>query len=395
MEWLGCLGAFIGLAIIGAIFRAITNASQNRAVKKTVQDEMKVRCHSNQLTTDSGQKVDFMRVTVSGTCMVPSDNYPCRIHFRAIDITDGYSEETSLPILSLFPDMADEDGSLATSTELTMPYQFTTFEELQIGALVPDALVLPKRGTRKIRILTWITPNTSARPIFKAGSLDLNYQQKTYGYLEQADRDLNADKIIAQLAAILCAADNVIDDRETLVIHRFFEQRMIHMDDTEGHREEISKTLIKAINNSSTHKDDVRRQIKSLSEKLLEFNDNRICQDAYELCSQIAAADNEVSEEEQLTLKIVAKELNINTKVEREIHDRYFRVAMFRERSRDSLLDMPAGLSTNEQISFLNREYQKWRSRVTHKDAKIRTEAEIRLKRITERRREIDEKHEE
>ena len=64
---------------------------------------------------------------------------------------------------------------------------------------------------------------------------------------------------------------------------------------------------------------------------------------------------------------------------------------MLRDQSLDALLDMPTGLSIEEQISFLNREYQKWRSRVTHKDANIRTEAEIRLKRITERRRELDE----
>ena len=170
---------------------------------------------------------------------------------------------------------------------------------------------------------------------------------------------------------------------------------MTRRDNTEGHREEISQALIKAINDSRSQHYDIRQQIQSSAKKLLGFNDNRICQDAYELCSQIAAADTKVSEEEQLTLKIVAKELNIDTKVEREIHDRYFRVDMFRERSRDSLLDMTTGLSTNEQISFLNREYQKWRTRVTHKDAKIRTEAEMRLKRIAERRREIDEKLEE
>lgn len=395
MEWLGCIGALIGLSLLGYFFKAIANASQNRAVKKTVQEEMKVRCQSDQLATNSGEIMNFIRVTVSGTCMVPRDNYPCRIHFRTIDITDGSTEEAILPILSLFSDMADKDGLLATSTELTMPYQFTTFKDLQIGVLVPDALVLPRQGTRKIRILTWITPNTAEQPIYKFGSLDLNYQQKTYGYLERAERDLNADKAIVQLAVIICTADNVTEDREIEVIRRFFEQRMIHRDDAEGHRKEISQTLIKAINNSSSRNTDIRRQIQSLAEKLLGFNDNRICQDAYELCSQVATADNKIKEEEQFTLKIVAKELNINEKVKREIHDRYFRVDMVRERSRDALLDMPAGLSTDEQISFLNREYQKWRSRVTHKDAIIRTEAEMRLKHIAARRHEIDEKHEE
>lgn len=392
MEWLGCLAAFFGIAFIGWIFQAIQNALQKSTVKKTVQEEMKVRCHGDQLTTDSGKKMDFMRVTVSGTCMVPSDNYPCRIHLKAIDVTDGYSEENILPILSLFPDMADENGFLATSTELTMPYQFTTFEDLQIGVLVPDYLVLPKRGTRKIRILTWITPITSTREIYKAGSLDLNYQQKAYGYLEQAKRDLDADKLIAQLAVILCAADGAIEQPEMQIIHRFFEQRMLHRDDAEGHREKISQTLIKAINNSGTQNSDIHRQIQSLAKKLLAFDDSRIFQEAYELCTQITAADNKVSKAEQLTLKIIAEELNISKNVVREIHDRYFSVDMFRERSRDALIDMPAGLSTDEQISFLNREYQKWRSRVTHKDAKIRTEAEIRLKHITRSRRALDEK---
>jgi len=393
MEWLGCLATFVGIAIFWAIINAIRNAGRNRSIEKTVREKLTVKCQGDQFTTDSGQKMDFIRVMVSGTCMVPQDNCPCRIHFSAIDTTDG--EEEPLPILSLFSDMADKDGQLSSSTELTMPYQFTELTDLQVGVIVPEAIVLPKRGNRTIRIITWISPKASSETVYKAGTLDINYQQKTYGYLEQAERDLDADKLIVQLAVNMCKADGVVDKSEIDVIKKFFKQRMIHMNDSKRYSKEIAQTVVDTMSNLSTNQSDVHREIRSLVEKLLQYNDNRICQDGYELCAQIAAADNKVAEEEQLTLNMIAENLNISKIIEREIHDRYFSVNMFRERSRDALLDMPAGLSIDEQRSFLNQEYKKWSSRVTHTDVKIRTEAEMRIKQITERRREIDEKHEE
>ena len=366
MEWLGCLAVFIGVAVLRFIFNAISGSSQNRAIEKTVQEEIKVRWYGDQLTTDSGETKDYIRVTASGTCAVPEDNYPCRIHFKAVDITNGLSEDAVLPILSLLPGMADENGMLSTSTEVTMPYQLTSFEEVRIGVLVPDGLVLARRGTRRLRILTWITPDFTTEPVFKFGSLDMNFEQRTHGYLERDERDLEEDKILVQLAVILCNADGVAEDCEVETIQRFFKQRMINRDEAEEHREKIAQTLTRAMQYSDSQGGDVRQLIRPLARKLLKFEDNGICQDAYELCAQIVAADNRVNKDEQLTLGMVAKELNISTEVQREIHDRHFSMNMFRERSREALLDMPAGLSTIEQITFLNREYQKWRSSVNY-----------------------------
>ncbi|MFQ5668662.1 MAG: hypothetical protein ACE5I7_19840 [Candidatus Binatia bacterium] len=54
---------------------------------------------------------------------------------------------------------------------------------------------------------------------------------------------------------------------------------------------------------------------------------------------------------------------------------------------------MPAGLSHKEKLEFLNSEYRKWRTRVTHSDANVAAEASLRLERITKLRRELTDGH--
>ena len=62
---------------------------------------------------------------------------------------------------------------------------------------------------------------------------------------------------------------------------------------------------------------------------------------------------------------------------------------MYNEAGEASLLEMPPGLSHQEKIDFLNREYRKWRLRVTHKDPEVAADASLRLERITKMRREL------
>ncbi|MFC1738658.1 hypothetical protein ACFL1G_06385, partial [Planctomycetota bacterium] len=99
--------------------------------------------------------------------------------------------------------------------------------------------------------------------------------------------------------------------------------------------------------------------------------------------------DDEVIEE-QTSLRKLAQQLEIPADLAKDIHDKNFAVSMFAQVSKESMLDMPSGLTKEQKIKFLNKEYQKWRARVNHQDTKVRTEAEMRIQAITKLRHELE-----
>ena len=388
MEALGCIGIVLGIGIVVAIIKALSNRSKRDEVAEEIQKELTVRCKKDSITVESGERVNIYRVLVSGSCFVPHSGYPCKILLRVADITDEITDGP-LPVFSLIQDMADEDGLLFITEDINMPYEVSSFQELPLGILIPDAINLARQGLRKLQIYVAIVSRSSPDQVFKYGSSLLECYQESYGYMERVERDLDMDKAMAQLAIAVCAADGHIDKRESAVVRRFFEQRLALRQSNGEYKEEINKVLKDVIREMRGMDTDPNEYVHSLCEEIAGFKEPRLSQEVYELCAQIVAADEQVVEEEVDALKDIAHRLDIPDKLAGEIHDRYFTIAMFGRQSEDAFLDMPSGLSREEQIAFLNREYDKWRSRVTHEDAQVRTEAELRLKHITRLRTEL------
>ncbi len=388
MEALGCLAAVFGIPILISIFRALFGGDQKSTIKKEIDKGLTIKCVEDTIKTESGERVEVYKLSMSGTCAVPSENYPCKIVVIAVDSTDE-AVDGSLPIISMIPDMANEDGILMFDFDMQMPYTYTSFEDSPIGILIPSAMLFPKKGRRKLKITVGITSTYDTDQAFQLGQVVFIHNQKSYGYMERAERDLETDKMIAELAVAMCAADGIIDKRETAVVRRFFEQRMISRDHDAGHKEEISQVLENTLSALRSQPLDSDERMHFVIRRIVALEDPSLCQEAYELCVQVVAADQQVLEEEIDALEKIARELQVSDTLAREIRDRFFTVSMFEKQCEDALIDMPAGLSKEDQITFLNREYQKWRSRVTHQDASIRTEAELRLQHITKLRREL------
>jgi len=377
---------FIGIFVFIGYLQNAPAIAQRKKLQKKIAEPLRVCCQNDSITTDPGDTLDVCKVTVSGTCFVPSANYPCSLSLRVSDITDDAEEP--FPVLSLIPEMADENGFLSMDREITMPYTLSEFEDLPVAALIPEAMILAKRGDRRLRVFVAVASETLDR-VFGSGSKVFNLNQETYGYMEREERDLATDKLIARLAIAICAADGHVDKRETAVVRQYFSERFIADDPESEHKEAVSQALKESLVEVRNQQADVRKYISETCEQIAELQAPGVSQAAFELCVRIVAADRKVEDEERDALTQLARELDIPDKLAEEIRDRHLRISMYQEQSAEALLDMPTGLSPEEKIAFLNKEYQKWRSRVTHKDPKIRTEAELRVARITKLRREL------
>jgi len=393
-----CFFSFIFIMAIYVVVGMI-NASNERQQKKQIIDklvkvqqeidaDLSVKYIKDKIEAEDGEKLSCHKVTISGTCRVPNDNYPCRILFCLFDSTED-GEEDKYPVLCLIPEFADENGFLQYEHEIKMPYDVTTFDDLPVIAFPPQAMILPKRGKRKVEAYVAITPLNSDR-CFKHGSTVVTCTQSGYGYLEYEERSIKTNELIAQIAIAICASDGYIDKRETAIVKSFFAEQFARLNDPEKVKESVNSALKETLSAHKNNQLNIEAELVSCCKKLIDSGRKNDIHAAYELAVRIVAADEQVQDEERAALRKLAQLLEIQPDLAKEIQDKNFAVSMFAQTSRESMLDMPTGLTKEQKIKFLNKEYQKWRARVNHQNAKIRTEAEMRIQAITKLRHDLE-----
>ena len=79
MEALGCLAAVIGIPILIGIFRALFGGNKTTTIQRELEKGLIIKCVEDTITTESGERVEVYKLSMSGTCAVPSENYPCKI----------------------------------------------------------------------------------------------------------------------------------------------------------------------------------------------------------------------------------------------------------------------------------------------------------------------------
>jgi len=352
---------------------------------------MKVSYKKDHIELEPENEIEIYKIFIKGIFYSPYDKTQCKYLIKVTDIT--YNAEDPLPIISLNKDTADKNGYYQFVGDITLPYKITKIGEATVGMLIPEALILPYRGDRQLKItaVVFATVTGSEKPLpLASASTTLMLSQKSYGYMEQEERSIETNKLIAEIALSVCAADDYIDKRETSVIQDFFSEHFARLKNPDKIREAVNMTMKNILEKHKNKQLNVSAGINYLCNQLLETDNPAAVHSAYELAVRIVAADEEVQDDEQRILKKLSTSLEIPNELAKEIKDKIFTVSMFAKNSEATLLDMPMGLSKNKKIIFLNKEYQKWRARVNHKDEKIRTEAEIRIQAITKLRQKLE-----
>ena len=344
------------------------------------------------VTLDSGDAVDVYRIIISGTIVVPAPETKCDLIVEVADITHDMGDKDDWPVLCLISDLANSAGLFESHEELTIPYAISTVKEMQILAVPVSALVFPKKGQRRARIRVSLTSTDGLAHVYCQGKTVILHQQDVYGYKEIAKRDIEADKAIVALALCLSAVDGHMVSAEADVIQSYCTNAFENLDKCEAakRRDAVNKT-IRVFMQKRKSTGHIGTFWGRACDRIIEQYGARVSQVAYELCVRMVAADKNADDAEMSMLAETARRLDIPDELDRELRDRYFSVVMFREENHDDLLGMPNGLSREEKIEFLNREYQKWRQRVTHGDSEVATEAAFRVKKIAEARKRLEE----
>jgi tellurite resistance protein len=304
----------------------------------------------------------------------------------ALDVTDDPNDP--YPIFCSLDSQSDDDGLFQFERQIEVPYEFSSMTEMPVAVLPVFAFGLPKRGRRKLGIVIAFQAVGGSR-VYGHASCSCWHDQKRVGYLELEQHRQEQDRTVAMLAIAVCASDGHMDKAETTVIRRYFSERLANVSDAEKRRQKVTEVLQEtatAIQSGSMLPADL---IRSLSEKIRKEDDPTLSQVAYELCVQTVAADGKAAEQELRVLDQIAASLSLQPEFVRESHERHLRMSMYAGAADAALVGMPNGLSKEQKIEFLNNEFRKWRSRVTHQDPSVAADASARLERITRMRREL------
>ncbi len=380
---------FVIIFIVIAVIRAIANWSGEQGYHSNIQSAvdrgLSVRCKNDTVHTDDGQNLPVIEVSISGVIAVPRHNYPVAIRVWMTDITENESDPYA--VFCTISDLTDEKGFYYFLEKTHVPYQLTEVDGMPVTGIPAFALVLPKKGQRKLRVVVVVTSQFNEDEAYAVGMTTIWHTQQTAGYLEFEQQTREQERQIALLALAVAAADGTVDKREVGVIRRFFTERLEGREDAEERRARITETLQDAMGGIKSGRRESSQMLVDLCQEITQHNDSAFSQSCYELCVEVAVADEVLHDDEQSALRFIASNLQLPSEFVREVHDRNVRLSHFHEGEDEKLIGMPSGLSREEKIAFLNEEYNKWRRRATHKDPKIAAEASLRLERITKLRR--------
>jgi tellurite resistance protein len=395
MVWIIAIGMALWLisVIIDSMGEAEPDAQEE--LVNLLARGLQVTVKKEQFTSsDQEDAIPVYSVWISGTVMVPQDEAKCQLVVQGADATDDLEGDAHYPVLCQVPELRDENGFFESRDPVEVPHQVSSYESVEILKIPSEALLFPKRGNRSFCITVFLLPSNGKGDPYSAGSTSLNHCQSFYGYLEMEKANKIADQAVALLALCVCMSDGRIDNQEAAVLRDFFRERyaMLDADERKSRREAVNHVIHRFKKTYHSQGTGGGRELwQKTCRKIRDLDSERTSQDAYELCVKLVASDGKAHPRELLMLQDTAGMLGISDELDREFRERHFKIGMFEHERAGELLAMPEGLSREEKIAFLNREYQKWRRRVTHADPEISLEAELRLKKIAEIRRRLEE----
>lgn len=389
MECLGVTLIILAIVAVNAVLRgsrqgASTDQSGVHGVANDVPRGLRVRCGHDSVELEQGTRVPVLAVRAQGAIVAPTDRYDARFHVRIADITENDDEPQ--PVFCAITEFADENGFYAFEQDTTIPYRASVLADMPLARIPVFALGFPRKGRRKLRVVLALTDQATSEHVIDADHTIIWCDNDRLGYLDLREKSLEQYKSAALLALAVSAADGYIDQREYQIIRRFFAERIVEDTDEEELKRSISNVLREPLQALRQGEEKPSQIIRRVCEKFRVGGDPIMAQVAFELCVDVVAADGTVRSREEQVLQFVAERLQLPQSYVREVRDRNLRLSMYEESDKSALVDMPRGLSETEKIEFLNREYRKWRSRVTHSDPSIAAEAALRLKRITKLR---------
>ena len=339
--------------------------------------------------SEDGSSLPITNVLISGSVFVPHDRFPVSLTVRLHDVTESAGVmdfENFLGVHCGIHDLQDEMGGFFHEEHFEVPYESTSLSDAHVVAIPDFALTLARKGRRRLAAFVFISPGNQPDLTFTDGSVEFDFDNPNVGYLEWEDHLLEQEEHLVAIAVAASAVDGRLENAEIDSIKQFFGSRYDGRDDAAKWKKRASASLKANVSDLQANRTSPGTLLTAATTALREAAEPDAMRTAFEVAVRAVASDGVVNEKEESLLIMLAKALDLSTSAVKEIRDRNLRASMFGELEDEVVLGMPPGLDDDAKRKWLATEYSKWRGRVSHANAEIAAEANIRLERITKLR---------
>ena len=294
-----------------------------------------------------------------------------------LSLVDETGEE-SHPVISTLEDQQEQDSRVFQERKKIgrLPQDAYLDEWTHVGLVIPEALITPFSGSRRLSAVVRIMPESQVEQI------GLGFHQEStrvlmmahcqfpvtieeVGYIEARERHQEALEIIVRTAVAMAAKDNGIQREEATIIKRWMKEQVASV----GHRykEDLKERLNAALKEAHTTALSGSLFVEPLVDKLASFSLPSANRQLLDLLSEVAGADSELAAAELEMIRDVGRRLGISqSEVEALSEARFLAsgVQISTETSGESLLGIDPSWSKDQIRTHLRKEFAKWNGRI-------------------------------
>ena len=393
MSWTGAgIGAAIGTLFggpVGAGVGAAIGSMFGNDDEEHIEEEyekLKLKIKQTVLEYEDGTKGNFFVLKIKGNLTVPSNDYAVKTTVEIFDTTD---EVEKIVYTNNEAYNAKGDGTFYVKGENTIPYDVSSFDNIEVEQIHIDSLIFPRKGERKLVFKYTIVDGLTGKNIkvlFKAKT----YYSNIDGYEDMQENKPAIEKLMIEMAFIMSNIDGTIDESERQIVANMG-KRMIEEDYPEEERAKNKKRLNEYI--SSAYK---AAKDKKLNAQTVLNAVNKICTIdvkylMFDTCLDVAAADGVADKDELELVYYMALKLDLDKDECKKMIEKKLPITMHNEDDLEHTfaknIGITSGMSSLEIGAILRKEFKKWNQRVANADPVKREQAELMLHKIAELRK--------
>jgi uncharacterized tellurite resistance protein B-like protein len=291
-----------------------------------------------------------------------------------VDVTG----EESHPVISTLEDQQEQDSRVFQERKKIgrLPQDAYLDEWTHVGLVIPEALITPFSGARRLSAVVRIMPESQVEQI------GLGFHQEStrvlmmahcqfpvtieeVGYIEARERHQEALEIIVRTAVAMAAKDNGIQREEATIIKRWMKEQVASV--SHRHQDDLKERLNAALKEAHTTALSGSLIIEPLVDKLASFALPSANRQLLDLLSEVAGADSELAAAELEMIRDVGRRLGISqSEVEALSEARFLAsgVQISTDTSGESLLGIDPSWSHEQIRTHLRKEFAKWNGRI-------------------------------
>lgn len=236
-----------------------------------------------------------------------------------------FDKETGYPVLSTFEETS-ESGSRVFEHYVRIGNIADQYypDWARLSFLVPDTLIGPHKGTRKLELLCYVWEEAN-RPSFQNGYLpegsdfrgginiikhEFDFFLSSAGYLEIDEERLKVQEVSIKLAISIALADGSLDVSEGNEIKKWI--KGIVDSSLDSKKEEIKDRLNYALEKGFIEAKENKIDLKKLCSEIKDIGDKADKYDLLELCLDVMAADGEADKNELKEISEISSMIGVD-----------------------------------------------------------------------------------